>query len=562
MTQKSRSREVLPLLGPSGPHNRAATAPGEDEPDAPDAGHLALETRPPFRWPGRAAFCVGGLILLYLLVRVSQLTGHDLWAPEGTGIIAARRRWPGVLRYLLLNLEHPPLFLVVLKLWIKALGEELLYLRLLPWLAAAATAAPLVLLGRALRMRLVEILTALFLIAVNGYLVFHAQEVRPYSLALFFATASLWLFVTWLNASRREAWYLAGLLLSNALLVYTHHFGWFLVAAEALYVLIWARERLRSYAAATLLVFLAFLPWVYLVGSGPRAREPLSFLARTFPPGPRALLHWYESLHGALPLRGGLVLALVIFAVPVAWFGWQAFRRQGAESRRERRVFSFLLLASLLPVAAAFLGRIGGYGLWGERFLIVSAIPWLFLVAISLHRIPVPARLRMVWVGVALLAAGWAGWSDLRTQRLAWEGELVGSRVAWNSLGRRMWDAEGPTEKVRVYVLNGQSVSAKIGYWPVTDSFLYYLQPLAPLADYRFAFWSTDNLRGILAAKPPVEHFWVAFFETPQWQQRRPDEWLAGQGFRIGERIRSGPGRNGLVLFPAWRNDSAGKPAS
>jgi uncharacterized membrane protein len=84
---------------------------------------------------------------------------------------------------------------LLLKIWIAIGGESLLWLKLLPVTVAVASILPLLLLCRELNLSAIETNTALFLIAVNAYLIQNAQELRMYSLLTFFTLSSLWLFV-------------------------------------------------------------------------------------------------------------------------------------------------------------------------------------------------------------------------------------------------------------------------------------------------------------------------------------------------------------------------------
>ena len=84
------------------------------------------------------------------------------------------------------------------------------------------------------------------LIAVNGYLIYFAQELRMYSLLLLLTLSSLWLFAKFLNASATIAAHVLALSIANLLLVYTHYYGWLVVVGESFVLLLWARRQISG----------------------------------------------------------------------------------------------------------------------------------------------------------------------------------------------------------------------------------------------------------------------------------------------------------------------------
>src|ERR1051325_7526101 len=142
-----------------------------------------------------AAIFLAALVILFIAVRLWRLTSSCLWFDEIFSVHAARHNLPELFRFVAADLIHPPLFYLLLKIWIALGGESLLWLRLLPALLAMASIFPFVLLCRELNVSAMARNFALLLMAVNGYLIKYAQEVRMYSLLMLLSTCSLWLFV-------------------------------------------------------------------------------------------------------------------------------------------------------------------------------------------------------------------------------------------------------------------------------------------------------------------------------------------------------------------------------
>ncbi|HZB45808.1 MAG TPA: glycosyltransferase family 39 protein, partial [Pyrinomonadaceae bacterium] len=140
------------------------------------------------------------VVALYVAARLWRLDATCLWFDELFGVHAARHTWGGMLRFVAADLIHPPLFYALLKIWVAAGGESLLWLRLFPALTSFAAIVPFLLLARELRLGAKEVTPALLLLAANGYLIKYAQEVRMYSLLLLLALTSFWMFVRFLHA--------------------------------------------------------------------------------------------------------------------------------------------------------------------------------------------------------------------------------------------------------------------------------------------------------------------------------------------------------------------------
>ncbi|HKC65093.1 MAG TPA: glycosyltransferase family 39 protein, partial [Pyrinomonadaceae bacterium] len=176
------------------------------------------------------------IVSIYAGARLWHLTSACLWFDEIFSVHAARYGWVRMLNFVAADVVHPPLFYGLLKIWIGIGGESLIWLRLLPALLSVVAIVPFVLLCRELRVRQAELYLALLFMAVNGYLIKYAQEVRMYSLLLLLTLCSLWLFVKLLRSEAVSRRQLLILFAINLLLVYTHYYGWMVVVVEGFYL--------------------------------------------------------------------------------------------------------------------------------------------------------------------------------------------------------------------------------------------------------------------------------------------------------------------------------------
>jgi hypothetical protein len=523
------------------------------------------------------------LVCLYAAARLWRLTASCLWFDEIFGVHAARHAWGGLWRFVAADLIHPPLFYALLKLWAAAGGESLWWLRLFPALASIAAVVPFLLLARELRLGARATNLALLLAAANGYLIKYAQEVRMYGLLLLLSLTSLWLFARLLNASGRARGLLFALALANLLLVYTHYYGWLVVASEAAFVALRERRRLAPFLLASGGVALAYAPWVVAcarasaAGGGlaqnigwierPRARDLMQLFALFNEP-----FYFRQSSAEPLYARGGALFGLLLVGLPVVVLLVGVMRRTGAgvveneangEARRrapvlghEDGVVAFLLVFTVLPAVLAFAASyVLPQSVWGTRHLIVAYAPYALLAGLALERL----RPRWWRAGAVLLVCCWllaAGALALARGEgtpvwCAWDG-LVSS-AARDEAGGGAADVYAFEELVAYHLWfaleRGETagrfrVASVKGVPGVAEDPAYFL----PRGFGGVALTNDAALRG--------PRFWVAFRDAAWDESRQPLKLLRERGYRaarVYETAAQGQ-RAFLVLFERARD--------
>src|SRR4051812_17134587 len=100
-------------------------------------------------------FQIGAIVVLsvmYVAVRLWKLTASCLWFDEIFSVHAAEHTWGTIIGFAARDLIHPPLFYLLLKIWISIGGEGLYWLRLFPVAIAAAAVVPFLYLCRDLKL--------------------------------------------------------------------------------------------------------------------------------------------------------------------------------------------------------------------------------------------------------------------------------------------------------------------------------------------------------------------------------------------------------------------------
>jgi mannosyltransferase len=216
------------------------------------AGPESIADRPrlpvtisPEVWVLIAITAVGGAI------RFATLTGQSYWFDEATTAHEMQLSFGAMWHALRVNESTPPLYYVLAWIWAKAFGTGEAGLRSLSALAGTALIPVTYLCGRELVSRWAGYVAA-GLAAVSPFLIWYSQEARAYMLFALLCGLSLLFFAR----TRQEpttgniAWWGT----CSALAMLTHFFAGFLIAPEALWLLVKFRSRAVVVATATLAV--------------------------------------------------------------------------------------------------------------------------------------------------------------------------------------------------------------------------------------------------------------------------------------------------------------------
>ena len=374
---------------------------------------------------------------LFVASRLWHLSAYGLWADEIFSLLAARHNWSGLMAYVARDMVHPPLFYLLLKLWISIGGESLLWLKLFPFLTSVATLVPFFLLSRELKLRPAEMNLALMLIAVNGYLICYAQELRMYGLLMFLTLCSLWLFVRFFNSSTDAKKRLLALFAVHLLLIYTHYYAWLVVGTEFIAVLFWRRRKLPLFAIFTAALILCFSPWAYKVAQvavmGKGLANKIGWIEQ---PDLYSLLEYYALPNGELIFRFNTYLRFLLFGSPILLWSLSVLSGSRAKDKSGSDTFWVLLLFSLLPIVFVFsVSQVLPQSVWHPRYFIIIAAPYMILVAAAIH------RLHPNWVKttVMLLVVGWAavaGFKVLNDEKFS--PRLTNHKVNWDALEHQL----------------------------------------------------------------------------------------------------------------------------
>jgi hypothetical protein len=330
--------------------------------------------------PLAIALGLGALVAASLAIRTIDLGAH-YWIDEGISTGIASHPLTAIPN-LMLQDGSPPLYYLLLHLWISLTGSSELQTHVLSALFAVATVPVGWWAGRTLfDPRVGWIAAGLF--AFNTFLTSFANETRMYSLVILLAIPAVTCFVqgfVYRPATRARRRCLAGFAASLVLLLYTHNWALYFTLASlvALAVVLAVhprdvrrpvlREAAMAYAAAAVL----YAPWV------PSLIEQVRHTG-----APWAVVPGVHTLAEAAPsMLGGNVVTIALGLAAGA--GVLTVLRRWRADRERAALLALLILAVVTVVVPWVISQVEVT--WASRYLAIALSPLLLLLALGLSR--------------------------------------------------------------------------------------------------------------------------------------------------------------------------------
>lgn len=464
------------------------------------------------------------LAALFVGIRMWNLQSFCLDSDEIFSLLCARYTFPHLLHSVRVDVVHPPFFYILLWVWRAIGGESLLWLRLLPFLLSLAALVPAWIIFRQLELTAPARIIALALLAINDYQVFHARYVRMYALFFLLSLISVALYNGILERETKRRW--IALAAVNLLLVYTQYFGWMVIGIQGLHLLLMDRRKLKPFLIAMSAVALLFAPWAYAAalaavdkgGLGPN----LGWIRH---PKIGDVWWYYVGCDGPLwPIPVASAMVFFLFGAMIAGL-WRVFR--GAGQLRGSRLTFAALLAFIPPYATYALSNMMRNSIWGNRHLIVSAVPYLALLAIGL------VALRPKWARAVVLtiAALWGAFGIYRVSLF-------------------------PELRNNMDVLTGELVALEAQeHAGATVDFLdpYLAFPMTYFMDSHYhQHWNLVNVAGVDEIN--ADRVWVGYNHKNWKSKQSPEDLLRRRGYEIGPGLWAGDRWDRIAIFLAYRS--------
>jgi uncharacterized membrane protein len=476
------------------------------------------------------------LFALYVAFRIWRLTATCLWFDEIFSVHAARHSFGGLFSFVAQDLIHPPLFYLLLKIWISIGGESLLWLRLFPVLFAVVAVIPFWCLCSELRLPIQTIALAFFFLTINGSLIKYAQEVRMYSLMFCLSLFSLGFFVRFFKSYENKT--LIFLSIINLLLIYTHYFGWLVVVTEIFFFLFYAKEKRKEFFISIFSLILLFVPWVFAViktaNTNAGLQQNIGWMTK---PTLQSLFDFALMLNQPFYFQSSsnesayLIfitppIALICFAIVLS----TAFRRLTAgkePTENDTQSLILLLFVSFLPVAITFIAsNLAPYSFWGARHLVIVFAPFAILAAVAIQSLRQQIlKDTALYLIIGFVCFALFGQAIRNVNRPIW--------CAWEQLAQQLNQTRQP---VKIYA--SEELIAYHLWFVLNDSDRFQIVALKNLPDVRedAAYFLPRGFYDVKiqnADSITDESFWFAFRETEWNPNKQPLKFFVDKGYEI-----------------------------
>lgn len=442
-------------------------------------------------------------------LRFAGLGRFSFDGDEIFSIRAVQGSWAHLFRMVVGDISHPPLFYMLLKLWLGLGPPSETWVRLLPAIFGALALLPLYGICRALRLRVADQMLVCGLFAVNGSLIYFSQHARMFSLLVATSVLSLYVLVRYLQTAAPGARWTAALIGVNIPLVYSHYWGWLVLLAEGVVLLLFRRDRLWRFLHAMIGVAIAFLPWAIAVTIVILHRGSVASQIRWITePGGKGVFWFLGDITGAPNFPHATLLGEGLFALPIVLLVARLMRDARFREEFEIPPFAWLVLF-ILPIVVTLLpGYVTSQSVWGERQLLIVFAPFYVLVGIAVARLPWP-RLVMAAQAVLLLWSTAAGLAMV-TDPL--------QKLQWGALAQFILRDSPPGPAIPIYA------AEKFVSWPLS----FYLDRIGGASG-----------RLVLAADPNTiagQRFWFVY-RNITWPDRESAEAMfKARGFVVVKR--------------------------
>ena len=350
-----------------------------------------------------AAVLLGLILLLGTALRFYDLGTESYWIDEMSTVIEAQQSIPQMIASG--RLDQPPAYYLPFHLWIHIFGTSEASTRSFSALFGIGSILIIYWIGRELFGKPVGLLSA-FLMAISGFQIYYSQIARFYSYFQFMVMVSFLFFILVLREKKIVFFALYGA--ASILMVFSHTFGVFVLAAQNLIFVLQARtyrELVIAWVTCQALILIGFISyfWVLVTGEGgmgeavgsnvgklsaPTIMDPLHSVYRFILParrvyGPQIVLASYAAAAALL------VAGLSIYVIARGKSNWvTAVRRlfthpQAAPDRTNGLLFVSCWL--LCPIVLPFILSIVLIPLYKDYYTIGAAPALYLLLAFGIY---------------------------------------------------------------------------------------------------------------------------------------------------------------------------------
>jgi mannosyltransferase len=208
------------------------------------------------------------LLGINLLLKTIYLSSQPISHDEPFTIYHAQFDFFNIIHYLK-NYNNPPLFELVLHFWIKGFGISAFVVRLLPMIFSSLSVIYIYKIGILLYNQRIALVSSL-LFTCSTFQIYYAHDCRVYSLFLLLTLISFLFFFKLIKNHSLTTVHLVCFILTNALLIYAHYFGFIVWFLQIGIILCWhlkSKQVFKTVLISFTISLLLYAPQLILVVS-------------------------------------------------------------------------------------------------------------------------------------------------------------------------------------------------------------------------------------------------------------------------------------------------------
>ncbi len=267
---------------------------------------------------------LGAILLLALGLRLFEAGSREIFYDDAFSFFLSKQSLAQIVQGTAAD-TMPPLYYFLLHFWMK-LGESIFVLRLLGVVLSLGMVAVVFDLGRRLAGAAAGLWAAL-IVAVAPFQIYHAQELRMYTLLGLAQISYVWFFVRLREQGGEKPsvglW--AGLVLTGTVAMYSHNLAIFGLVLPDFYLLLKRDWRmLLKLVIAQLAIALLAAPWLVMI---PGQIDKIQTAFWTPRPGLLEVLQGVLQFHIFLPLEGAVMLIATLLSLQaMVLIGFEVFK--------------------------------------------------------------------------------------------------------------------------------------------------------------------------------------------------------------------------------------------
>jgi mannosyltransferase len=199
------------------------------------------------------------LFAVNFATKLAFLTSEEIGLDEPFSIYHAQFTLPVIISHLE-NYNNPPLFEILLHFWVKLFGISPVSVRLLPMLIACF--CPVALFFFAKRNFSVRVaFVSSLLLSFSQLLLYYSHDCRVYTLFVLLSILSVHFYFAAIESGKMFA--CAMFVVTSALLIYSHYFGFFVLFFEIVHLVGFRRRHLTPFVVCFVAIGVLYLPHLY-----------------------------------------------------------------------------------------------------------------------------------------------------------------------------------------------------------------------------------------------------------------------------------------------------------